>query len=236
MINYLLFDLDGTLTDSAEGIINSVKYTAGKLGLAEPDRDTLRKFIGPPLAESFSKLLGLPQDEIKHAISVYREYFSAVGIYENRLYPWTAELLVMLRAAGFKMAVATSKPEVYAGNIIARFQLEKYFDCICGIPLDNEKMTKSEVIAEALKKLGVSDRSEALMIGDRSYDVIGARQNGIACMGVTFGYGTREELLDAGAEYIGTEDTKALLELLLRLHGFTFETLPPSLAAVTSGR
>lgn len=199
MINYLLFDLDGTLTDSAEGIINSVKYTAGKLGLAEPDRDTLRKFIGPPLAESFSKLLGLPQDEIKHAISVYREYFSAVGIYENRLYPWTAELLVTLRAAGFKMAVATSKPEVYAGNIITRFQLEKYFDCICGIPLDNEKMTKSEVIAQALKRLGVSDRSEALMIGDRSYDVAGAAACGIPCIGVLYGYGEAGELESAGA-------------------------------------
>lgn len=199
MINYLLFDLDGTLTDSAEGIINSVKYTAGKLGLAEPDRDTLRKFIGPPLAESFSKLLGLPQDEIKHAISVYREYFSAVGIYENRLYPWTAELLVMLRVAGFKMAVATSKPEVYAGNIITRFQLEKYFDCICGIPLDNEKMTKSEVIAQALKRLGVSDRSEALMIGDRSYDVAGAAAYGIPCIGVLYGYGEAGELESAGA-------------------------------------
>lgn len=199
MINYLLFDLDGTLTDSAEGIINSVKYTAGKLGLAEPDRDTLRKFIGPPLAESFSKLLGLPQDEIKHAISVYREYFSAVGIYENRLYPWTAELLVMLRVAGFKMAVATSKPEVYAGNIITRFQLEKYFDCICGIPLDNEKMTKSEVIAQALKRLGVSDRSEALMIGDRSYDVAGAAACGIPCIGVLYGYGEAGELESAGA-------------------------------------
>lgn len=198
MINYLLFDLDGTLTDSAEGIINSVKYTAGKLGLAEPDRDTLRKFIGPPLAESFSKLLGLPQDEIKHAISVYREYFSAVGIYENRLYPWTAELLVMLRAAGFKMAVATSKPEVYAGNIITRFQLEKYFDCICGIPLDNPKSTKADVIRRALEILKC-DKGSTVMVGDRSYDVAGAAACGIPCIGVLYGYGEAGELESAGA-------------------------------------
>lgn len=198
MINYLLFDLDGTLTDSAEGIINSVKYTADKLGLAEPDRDTLRKFIGPPLAESFSKLLGLPQDEIKHAISVYREYFSAVGIYENRLYPWTAELLVMLRAAGFKMAVATSKPEVYAGNIITRFQLEKYFDCICGIPLDNPKSTKADVIRRALEILKC-DKGSTVMVGDRSYDVAGAAACGIPCIGVLYGYGEAGELESAGA-------------------------------------
>lgn len=202
MKKYLLFDLDGTLTASAPGIISSVKEVIRHYGLREYSQEELGKFIGPPLAVSFSKYLGLPDDKILEAIGVYREYFEAHGIFDNSVYDGIPETLQKLKDSGHILAVSTSKPEIYAKTIVDYYKIAPYFTFVCGIPMEDEQMTKAQVIATTLEKLGVTDKNEVLMIGDRFYDVEGADENGIECMGVTFGYGNEEELTQAGAKYI----------------------------------
>lgn len=202
MKKYILFDLDGTLTESAPGIINSLKYALEKLGIADYDEEILKKFIGPPLAVSFKEFFGFDETGCLRAIDCYREYFSVKGLFENNVYDGVHETLSSLKNSGLKLAVATSKPEVFTKRIIDKFRLTEYFDVICGIPLDNEKMAKSEVISRTLKELGVIDKSEAVMVGDRFYDIDGAHENGIECVGVTYGYGSERELKEAGADWI----------------------------------
>lgn len=216
MKQYILFDLDGTLTESAPGIINSLKYALERLGVQDYDRAILNKFIGPPLAVSFEKFFGFKGEKCNNAIKIYREYFSEKGLFENAVYPGVEDMLDTLKSAGLKLAVATSKPEVYARRILDKFGLSKYFDAICGIPLDNEHMTKAQVIARAINELGAANKQAALMVGDRNYDVAGAHQNGIECMGVTYGYGSRDELEKAGAEYIAVS-AENTAELIIKL-------------------
>lgn len=216
MKQYILFDLDGTLTESAPGIINSLKYALERLGVQDYDRAILDKFIGPPLAVSFEKFFGFKGEKCNNAIKIYREYFSEKGLFENAVYSGVEDMLDTLKSAGLKLAVATSKPEVYARRILDKFGLSGYFDAICGIPLDNEHMTKAQVIARAINELGAADKQAALMVGDRDYDVAGAHQNGIECMGVTYGYGSREELEGVGAEYIAVSAENAA-ELIIKL-------------------
>lgn len=213
-IKYVLFDLDGTLTESAPGIINSIKYTYDRYGLDHGDPEELKKFVGPPLIESFMKYAGFSEEKAREAVDVYREYFVAKGMFENAVYPGVEDCLKRLSSAGLTLAVATSKPEPFCRKILEHFGLTRYFSVIKGIPLDGEEMTKSEVIAEALRELGVSDLSEAVMVGDRDYDVLGARENGIACLGVLYGYGDREELSRAGALAV-FDDAKGLAESIL---------------------
>lgn len=202
MKKYILFDLDGTLTESAPGIIRSVKYALDRLAVGEYDENLLLKFVGPPLAESFKKFFGFSDEKALKAIDIYREYFSQKGLFENSVYSGIPQTLARLHDCGIKLAVATSKPEVFAEKILRHFSLADYFEHICGIPLEDEKMTKSQVVAVALDKLGVSDKSLAVMVGDRDYDAFGAHENQIECIGVTYGYGTEYELRCAGAEYI----------------------------------
>lgn len=202
MKQYILFDLDGTLTESAPGIINSLKYALERLGIKDYDRAILDRFIGPPLAVSFEKFFGFTGEKCNNAIKIYREYFSEKGLFENSVYPGVEDMLARLKSAGFKLAVATSKPEVFARRILDKFGLSGYLDVIHGIPLDNEHMTKAQVIERTMNELGVSEKQSALMVGDRDYDVAGAHQNGIECLGVTYGYGSLGELKGAGAEYI----------------------------------
>lgn len=216
MKQYILFDLDGTLTESAPGIINSLKYALERLGVQDYDRAILDKFIGPPLAVSFEKFFGFKGEKCNNAIKIYREYFSEKGLFENAVYSGVEDMLDTLKSASLKLAVATSKPEVYARMILDKFGLSGYFDTICGIPLDNEHMTKAQVIARAINELGAADKQAALMVGDRDYDVAGAHQNGIECLGVTYGYGSREELEGAGAEYIAVSAENAA-ELIIKL-------------------
>ncbi len=217
MKQYILFDLDGTLTESAPGILNSLKYALERLNIKDYDRAILDKFIGPPLAISFEKFFGLKGEEITKAIRIYREYFSEKGLFENAVYPGVEDMLARLKSAGLSLAVATSKPEVFARRILDEFGLSGYFSAICGIPLEDESMTKSQVIERTMNELGAADRQAALMVGDRDYDVAGAHRNGIECMGVTYGYGSREELEGAGAEYIAGSAAEAA-ELILGLH------------------
>ena len=204
MYQYILFDLDGTLTDPGLGITNSVMYAFKKFGIDIPDRAALYKFIGPPLQESFEKYYGFSNEKSELAIQYYREYFKVSGLYENKVYDGIEELLKNLKAQNKSVILATSKPEVFAVEILKHFQLDKYFDFIAGATMDETRVKKADVISYALDSCKISDLSAAIMIGDREHDILGAKQIGLDSMGVLFGYGSREELEAAGATYIAS--------------------------------
>lgn len=195
----VLFDLDGTLTDPVEGITNSVAYALRKFGLEVPERKELHKYIGPTLAESFGEFCGFEGEQITRAIAYYREYYQPYGINQNLLYDGVEEMLKQLTNAGKKVLVATSKPEPFARKILEDFGLTKYFTYIAGANIDETRGEKAEVIEYALETCGITDRERVIMVGDRKYDVVGAQKNGLRCIGVTYGYGGREELEAAGA-------------------------------------
>ncbi len=199
---FILFDLDGTLTDPAIGITKSVNYALELFGIQTEDLKGLCKFIGPPLKDSFMKYYGFNEARAAHAVEKYREYFSKTGIYENELIEGIDMLLAKLSQSGRRLIVATSKPKVYADIILEHFGLMKYFSLVCGSELDGTRVNKDEVITYALEMAGISDLSSAVMVGDREYDVIGARRAGIDCIGVLFGYGSRGELQEAGATLV----------------------------------
>ncbi|MBQ3841688.1 MAG: HAD family hydrolase [Ruminiclostridium sp.] len=202
MYKYLLFDLDGTLTDPGLGITNSVMYALRKFDINVDDRTSLYRFIGPPLKDSFGKFFGFSDEQCMLAIKYYREYFTERGIFENEVYDGIPELLSRLKGKGKTLAVATSKPEPFAVRILRHFGLSDSFDLVAGATLDETRTKKTDVIKYALESLGVSDKAEAVMIGDREHDIIGANENGLDSLGVLFGYGSREELEAAGAAYI----------------------------------
>jgi len=199
---YILFDLDGTLTDPAIGITNSVMYALKKYGICVSDRKELYKFIGPPLLESFEKYYGFSKEEAKTAVEYYREYYRDKGIFENSVYYGLDDLLKVLKDNDKTLIVATSKPEVFAKQILNHFDISKYFTYIAGSNLDGTRVRKCEVIRYALKSCNIIDLSKAIMIGDREYDIIGAKEVGLSSIGVLFGYGSRHELEQAGADFI----------------------------------
>lgn len=203
MSQVILFDLDGTLTESGEGIINCVQYALEKLGKKEEHPENLQCFIGPPLKEQFMKYAGLSEEEGEKAVVYYRERYTTTGIFENRLYPKIPELLELLKINNKILAVASSKPEVYVKQILEHFQIADYFTAIVGSELDGRRTEKAEVIEEALWRMHLEEeRDKVLMVGDRSHDVQGAISCGLQCIGVAYGYGSREELEKAGAVYI----------------------------------
>ena len=202
MYQYVLFDLDGTLTDPGLGITNSIMYALEKFGIAVADRTSLYKFIGPPLRESFSRFYGFSEEDSELATAYYREYFKDRGLYENAVYDGVEELLKQLQDAGKQLILATSKPEVFAVEILRYFHLDKYFTLIAGATIDTTRNTKSDVIAYAIKKSGITDLEKAVMVGDREHDILGAKENGLTSIGVLYGYGDRAELAAAGADYI----------------------------------
>ncbi len=199
---YYLFDLDGTLTDSGEGIMNSIRHALHKFGITEYEETTLRKFIGPPLAECFQKYFNLSSEEAKAGIDYYREYYTDGGMFENEVYHGVKELLEGLKAKGKTLIVATSKPELFAEQILEHFDLAKYFDCIAGASMDETRVHKDEVIAYAMQKYKEIDHKKSVMIGDRSHDIMGGKANGMDTIGVLYGFGNREELEEAGADII----------------------------------
>ncbi|NLA73719.1 MAG: HAD family hydrolase [Clostridiales bacterium] len=199
---YVLFDLDGTLTDPVEGITNSIIYALKKYNIEISGREELYKFIGPPLLESFEKYYGFSKEEAKKALEYYREYYKDKGIFENLVYDGCEDLLKELKDKGLLLIVATSKPEVFAKKRLEYFDIAKYFTFIAGSNLDGSRVKKGEVIEYALKCCNIVDLSKALMIGDREHDIIGAKSIGIASIGVLFGYGDRNELENAGADFI----------------------------------
>ncbi len=191
-----IFDLDGTLTQSEEGIWNSVKYAAEKLGFPEPDAATLRKFVGPPLGYSFREYMGMDEDMAERAVETYRERYNAVGLFENRVYPGVRRLLRTLKQEGWYVGVATGKPQTTSERVIAHFGLDKLIDKIVG-PTGGHKADKVELITAALPA-DWNPADEAWMIGDRKFDVEGAIGVGVKSIGVGYGYGSEEELVSAG--------------------------------------
>ena len=193
--NTILFDLDGTLTDPAEGITKAVEAALNHYGITVADRAALHKFIGPPLDESFPEFYGFDAARTAEATEVFRAYFDRQGWRENIPYPGVEDMLRDLRAAGKRLLVATSKPEVFALRIMEHFGLAQYFDHICGAPMDNQEgAKKAAVIRDALRRSGVEDLHAAVMVGDRRHDIDGARQAGLEAVGVLWGYGDLQEL------------------------------------------
>lgn len=195
----ILFDLDGTLTDPGLGITNSVAYALNKFGIEVPDRTALYQFIGPPLRDSFMEYYGFSPEQAEDAIATYREYFSVEGLFENEVYPGIPELLARLKASGKTLIVATSKPEEFSRRILEHFGLLDFFTFVAGATMDGSRGTKIQVMEHAISTCGV-DVSDAVMIGDRKFDILGAKHFGLASVGVLFGYGSREELTEAGAD------------------------------------
>ena len=203
MIKYVLFDLDGTLTDPALGITNGIIHMLKKTGREVPPREELYFFIGPPLIPSFMSVYGMTEEEAKSALLDYREYFAEIGIFENEPYEGISEALGELKKEGFVIGTATSKPELFAEKILDHFDLRKYFDYVTGASMDEKRVTKADVIEDALGRMGAS-ADETVMVGDRCHDVEGAKKFGISTIGVLWGYGSREELSDAGADRIAS--------------------------------
>ena len=211
-IQNVLFDLDGTLTDPAEGITNALMHAQRRLGMPVSSREELFVFIGPPLIETFMSEWGLTRAEADEALLYYREHFGTKGLFENVPYPGIGACLADLQAAGLRLFVATSKPEPLSVRILEHFDLLPYFEAVAGSTMDERRTKKGEVIAYALETYHL-DPAETIMVGDRKHDVIGARENGLPCIGVLYGYGSRAELMEAGAAALA-EDLSQLSALL----------------------
>ena len=207
----ILFDLDGTLTDSGEGIINCAIMALEHFGCPIPSREEMRVFVGPPLHESFINH-GIPADQAEEAIAVYRSRYVPIGAYENTPYPGIRELLEALKAKGHRLYVATSKPEEMSIKILQHFDLAKYFDQICGASLDTSRSTKDAVIGYLLAQNGRA--GNMVMVGDTKFDILGAKAHGIPAIGVSWGYGKVEDMVEAGAAAIAhsMEELLALLQ------------------------
>ncbi|MEG0295201.1 MAG: HAD family hydrolase [Clostridium sp.] len=211
---YILFDLDGTITDPKLGITKSVKYALNKFNIEVDNLDSLCKFIGPPLKDSFIDFYGFTEEKAEDAIKYYREYFSVYGLYENFVYENLESMLIQLNEQGKSLIIATSKPAVFAEKILEHFGLMKYFDFVGGSNLDGTRVNKNEVILHALSKNNIENLSEVIMIGDRKHDILGAKSVGIESIGVLYGYGDYDELNSNGADYI-VESVRELASLLL---------------------
>jgi phosphoglycolate phosphatase len=198
---YLFFDLDGTLTNPGLGITNSVIYALNKFGIKENDRESLYRFIGPPLADSFKEFYGFDEQKAWTAVEYYREYFADKGLFENFVYDGIKDLLTELKNRGRRLYVATSKPTKYSVQILEKFELLNFFEYVSGANMDEKNSSKSDIIRHALEVSG-APLDEVLMIGDRHHDIDGAKANNIASVGVLYGYGNREEHENAGADYI----------------------------------
>lgn len=213
MKRVIFFDLDGTLTKSDPGIVNAVAYSLEKMGIHDPDREHFRRFIGPPIFNSFQNFYGMDKKTAEKALSYYREYYVRKGQYENSVYPGIPELLTKLREQGKVPVVATSKPDVYTNEILRFLHLAPYFDYVAAATLDGSRKEKIDVIRYGLSICGEKDLSKIVMVGDRKFDILGARMAGLSSIGVLYGYGSREELENAGADRIAAtvEELGALL-------------------------
>jgi len=210
----VLFDLDGTIIDSGEGVLNSVKYALKYYGAPIPEYETLRKFMGPPLFASFKEICGFPDVQAREAIDIYREYYQDKGIHENTVYEGMSQLIADLKESGKQVIVATSKPEKFAEIILEELGIAKHFTYIAGADMEETRVDKEAVLEYALETCGITDRSKIVMVGDRKFDIIGAKMLGLDSIGVLFGYGDRPELESEGATYI-VETANELRKLLL---------------------
>jgi phosphoglycolate phosphatase len=211
---YILFDLDGTITDSGEGITKSVQYALKSFDIKVEKLKDLNKFIGPPLKDSFKKYYNFDDEKAELGLKKYREYYAEKGIFENSLYDGVVELLETLKKNNKTIILATSKPEVYAKQILEYFKVDKYFSFVAGSDFEETRVKKGEVIKYALEEAKISDLSKVVMIGDREHDIIGAKENNIKSIGVLYGYGDVVELTQARAEYIA-KTPKEILNIVL---------------------
>ena len=205
MKKYVFFDLDGTLTDPALGITNSILYALEKMGKPQPPREELYVFIGPPLHSAFKEFLGMTDLEAETAIKFYREYFSVTGLLENKPYDGVGNMLASLRDSDYILCVATSKPEQFAKRILEHFELADYFNFICGASMDSSRNTKTAVLKYLLTQVGDVSAETAVMVGDRHHDIDGAKNLGLESIGVLWGYGSRDELENSGADHIAAD-------------------------------
>lgn len=199
----VLFDFDGTVADTGEGVFLCVRYAIDAYGLEQPSDGDIRKFIGPPMIVSYHTLYPqLNDDEVQSLMQSYREKYAEVGLYKYKLYDGITELLKKLNENGIKTAVASSKPQEALENIIKVSGIDKYFDCIVGADRNYTDSDKATIVEEAIKRTGVTDKSRVLMVGDRKYDIVGAHKAGIACAAVLFGYGSQKEFDEYRADYV----------------------------------
>ena len=196
----IIFDLDGTLTDSKPGIVKGVQYALRCYGVDEPDLDKLTSFVGPPLYKSFMDYLDCSEEEAKEAVECYREYYAETGLYENALYDGVEGLLYALKEKGYRLLIASSKPRIYVKRILSFFRILRYFDIVEGSELDSKRTDKAELLGYVLDKWNLK-AEECVMIGDRKHDVLGARANGMDSIAVGYGYGSEDELSKAGPTY-----------------------------------
>lgn len=209
----VLFDLDGTLTDPGIGIINGIVYALNKFGIEVDDRSELYEFIGPPIKDSFIRYYGMSEEDALTCVKYYREYYGDIGLFENKVYADIPCVLEELKSRGVTLVVATSKPTLFSEKILEKFDLMKYFDFISGSSMDGNNAEKSVIISNALTQFSYAS-DEMIMVGDRKFDVIGAKNNGVQSIGVLYGYGNREELEAAAADFICAEP-KGLLDIIL---------------------
>jgi phosphoglycolate phosphatase len=210
---YILFDLDGTLTDPKVGITKSIQYALAKFDIRVENLEELEKFIGPPLSNTFNEAYSFTDEKTKDAIKYYREYFSDKGIFENEVYEDIPKLLGELKNRGYVLALATSKPIGFAERIVEHFKLDNYFSLIGGSEFDGTRSAKAEVIQYVFEKLRITDLTKVLMIGDRKHDIIGGKENSIDTLGVAYGYGSLEELQEAAPTYI-SRDVMGILDIV----------------------
>lgn len=201
-MDFILMDLDGTITNPKEGITKSIQYALQAMNIFIDDLDSLTKHIGPPLRDGFMEYYGFSEEKAEAATAEYRKYYSEKGIYQNKVYDGIENLLIKLKQAGKYLIVATSKPENYAVRILKYCYLDHYFDDICGATFDKSRDDKESVIRYALERNSITDLDKVVMVGDRKYDILGAKAVGIASIGVLYGFGSRKELEEAGADYI----------------------------------
>jgi phosphoglycolate phosphatase len=218
-LDLILFDLDGTLTDSGPGILNCLEYALQDQGIPIPEREEMRKLLGPPLVVTFCDVFGMNEEQASQAIDKYRERYHDVGLFENSIYEGVPELLAELQGAGLRLATATSKPEYSATRILQHFELDQYFDFIGAAALDGSRDSKNLVIAHTLQNTNTHPTSHnIIMIGDRHHDVHGAKEHGIDTIGVLWGYGDADELQSAGVIHIAKNPVE-LRDLLLNSSG-----------------
>lgn len=213
--NYIFFDLDGTVVDSGEGIKKSASYALKQYGINAVDEDSLNAFIGPPLKNSFMDIYGMNAEDAVKCISFYREYYLEKGIFQGYVYSGMRELLSEITSNSIKAVLATSKPEVYAEMILKHFKIDEYFTLISGATFDEKLVEKHDIILNTADRLGISDMSGVLMVGDRKFDIEGGKLAGTDTAGVLYGYGSYKELYAAGADFIvsGSKDIINLLSL-----------------------
>lgn len=208
----LLFDLDGTLTDSAPGITQCFRHTLAHMGLPEPDNIT--QILGPPLQSSFSELCGMDTAQTDEAVKFFRKHYSEKYLFVNSVYEGVPEMLEELKSHGIKLLVATCKAECFALRILEKFNLSYYFDFVGGADINGTRNTKEQVIEYVLESSGVSHKEKVLMIGDRMHDIDGAHEYGIPCLAVTWGYGSMEEFVEHNADFIA-DKPQDILNLII---------------------